>query len=251
MSTRSKRTSSIQSNGRRAAIGYVRVSTLGQAVEGVSLEAQREAITRQAAAAGFELLVIESDEGISGKRSDTRPGLQRAIAAACEHRAALFVYSLSRLARNTRETLAFADQLERSGADLVSLSEKIDTSGACGKMVFRMLAVLAEFERDVISERTRFAMAGKRLRREKTGGSVPFGFVSELVDSRWMLLPNIEEQRTIEMMLDLHQAGRSLREIGSTLEDQGRKPRSGGRWHAKVLASIIERELGKRELTTT
>lgn len=62
------------------------------------------------------------------------------------------------------------------GRDLVSLSEKIDTTSASGKMVFRLLAVLNEFERDQISDRTRFALAHKKANGEKTGGTVPFGY---------------------------------------------------------------------------
>ena len=61
-----------------------------------------------------------------------------------------------------RDALAMADALTKKEADLVSLSEKIDTTSAAGTMVFRMLAVLSEFERDQISDRTRFALAHKR-----------------------------------------------------------------------------------------
>ncbi len=56
----------------------------------------------------------------------------------------LVVYSLSRLARNTTETLELGERLAKAGADLVSLSEKIDTTSAAGKMVFRMLAARAQ-----------------------------------------------------------------------------------------------------------
>lgn len=77
----------------------------------------------------------------------------------------LVVYSLSRLARSTTDAIAISERLAKSGADLVSLSEWIDTTSASGKMVFRMLAVLAESERDLVSERTKTAMA--HLRRKK------------------------------------------------------------------------------------
>ena len=63
----------------------------------------------------------------------------------------------------------------KSGAELVSLSEKIDTTIAAGKIVFRMLVVLAVFERDQISERTTSALAQKRSKGERIG-KVPFGF---------------------------------------------------------------------------
>lgn len=140
------------------AIGYLRVSTAGQVEDGVSLDAQRAKVEAWALANDYTLLGVQVDAGLSGGRADNRPGLQRAIAEACRQKAALVVYSLSRLARSTRDTLAIGEQLDRAGADLVSLSEKIDTTSAAGKMVFRMLAVLSEFERDQISERTKSAL---------------------------------------------------------------------------------------------
>jgi len=63
----------------------------------------------------------------------------------------LVVYSLSRQSRSTKDTRTVADLLVKKEADLVSLSAKIDTTSAAGEMVFRLLAVLSEFERDQIS----------------------------------------------------------------------------------------------------
>ena len=73
---------------------------------------------------------IRVDAGISGKRADNRPGLIAALDSACQARGVLVVYSLSRLARSVRDTLDIAERLERAGADLVSLSEQIDTTSA-------------------------------------------------------------------------------------------------------------------------
>src|SRR5574340_1279800 len=145
-------------------IGYVRVSTAEQAEGGVSLDAQQARIIAWAAANGAELLAMHVDAGISGAKAHNRPALQAAVADACKHGAALVVYSLSRLARSTKDAIVISERLSKAGADLVSLSEKIDTTSAAGKMVFRMLAVLAEFERDIISERTATAMQYKRQR---------------------------------------------------------------------------------------
>ena len=105
-----------------------------------------------------------------------RPALHDALAAT-RRGDALVVYSLSRLARSTRDTLEIADALDRRGADLVSLSEKIDSTSAAGRMIFRLLAVLAEFERDVISERTSMAMRHMQATGRFIGGQAPFGFV--------------------------------------------------------------------------
>ena len=158
------------------AIGYVRVSTAEQAAEGVSLAAQRARIAAWARANDAELVDVFTDAGLSGGRADNRPGLQAALDRACSGQAALVVYSLSRLARSTRDAITISERLDTAGADLVSLSEKIDTTTAAGKMVFRMLAVLAEFERDQISERTTAAMQHKKARREYTGGEAPYGW---------------------------------------------------------------------------
>jgi len=145
------------------AIGYIRVSTASQADNGVSLDAQRDRIKAWCNANGYRLDTVYSDRGMSAKRADNRPQLQKALTATCKSRnAALVVYSLSRLARSTKDAISIAERLDKAGADLVSLSEKLDTTSAAGKMMFRLLAVLAEFERDLTSERTKTAMAHKK-----------------------------------------------------------------------------------------
>ena len=118
----------------KAAVGYVRVSTERQASEGVSLEAQRARIEAWATANGLTLAVedVHVDAGLSGGRADNRPALQAALAEACKRRAPLVVYSLSRVARSTKDALAIAERLDKAGADLVSLSESIDTTTAAG-----------------------------------------------------------------------------------------------------------------------
>lgn len=156
-------------------IGYVRVSTDEQVREGLSLEAQKSKIEAWAHAMDFKLIVLEEDAGISGKSIAAREGLKRALELACSKKAALVVYSLSRLSRSTRDTLMVADRLDKAGADLISLSERIDTTTAAGKMVFRMLAVLNEFERDQISERTSAILQHKKSKLEAYSPT-PYGY---------------------------------------------------------------------------
>jgi DNA invertase Pin-like site-specific DNA recombinase len=220
------------------AIGYVRVSTDLQAQEGVSLEAQEAKIHAWADLNGAESVTVFKDAGISGKRADNRPGLQDALNAIGEGDA-LIVYSLSRLARSTRDTIELAERLEKRGADLVSLSEKIDTTTAAGKMVFRMLAVLSEFERDQVSERTRLALSHKKANGMKTGGDVPFGFRAE--DGR--LTPDPAEQKALALIQRLHGKGYSLRKIAGELQRKGYHTRRGlNVWHPQTVKQILERE---------
>jgi len=218
------------------AVGYIRVSTQGQVDDGVSLEAQEAKVKAWAELNGADPVIFR-DEGISGKRSDNRPGLQAALDAVGRGDA-LIVYSLSRLSRSTKDTLTIADALAKREADLVSLSEKIDTTTAAGKMVFRMLAVLSEFERDQVSDRTRFALAHKRNIGEKTGGDVPFGYQVK----KGKLIPDAEEQKTVRLVLDLAGKGLSLREVCRQLEAAGVARKNGSKtWHPQTVRRIIER----------
>jgi DNA invertase Pin-like site-specific DNA recombinase len=155
------------------AIGYIRVSTQKQADEGVSLDAQRAKIEAWCLANDYELAGIHCDEGISGTKSD-RDGVLAAMAEAGKG-TALIVYSLSRLTRSTKDLISFGDKLEKQGADLISLTEKIDTTTAAGKMVFRMLGVLNEFERDQVSERTKAALAHKK-ETNQVYNHTPYGY---------------------------------------------------------------------------
>jgi len=126
--------------------------------------------------------------------------------------------------------------LAKTGADLVSLSEKIDTTTAAGKMVFRMLAVLAEFERDQISERTTTAMQFKKAKGERVG-SIPYGY--RLDTDGVKLIPDDTEQTALKLICELNSKGLSLRNIASRLEKAGHLPR-GKSWHPQTIANILE-----------
>lgn len=205
-----------------AVVGYVRVSTEEQAREGVSLAAQEQQIRRWHALHGEgRTLLVRRDEGLSGSRMD-RPGLEAAMAE-CRAGGVLVVYSLSRLARSTRGTLALAELLEAAGCDLVSLSERIDTTSAAGKMLFRMLAVLAEFERDVISERTTTAMAHLRSLGQRT--------------SRYEMVPEEPCRRAAELRV----SGLSFRAIGRRLSAEGFRTVTGAEWGPKVVRDCCRR----------
>ncbi len=217
------------------AIGYIRVSTEGQAVDGVSLDAQRAKIEAWATLNDYELVAVHVDAGISGKGMTNRPGLQAALAD-CQKGSALVIYSLSRLARSTKDTLEISERLAKAGADLVSLSEKIDTTSAAGKMVFRMLAVLAEFERDQISERTTTAMQFKKGKGELVG-AVPYGF--ELAEDGVALLENSAEQAAISQAKKLHTGGMSLRKIAAELNRHGFNARNGQAFQSTQILRMV------------
>lgn len=223
------------------AVGYVRVSTFEQAQEGISLEAQREKLGLWANLHDRELVSVHEDAGVSGSSIEHRPGVRDALDEACQRRGALVVYSLSRLARSTRDTLLIADRLSKAGAELVSLSERIDTTSASGRMVFRLLAALCEFERDQVSERTQTAMQHLRRQGRRISRHAPFGW-SLTPDGRH-LVENQREQDAIALMRRLRAEGTSYAAIGGELSRQRILTKLGSdRWSPKVVRGILMRE---------
>jgi DNA invertase Pin-like site-specific DNA recombinase len=223
-------------------IGYVRVSTNDQATEGVSLDAQKARIGGWCTARGLTLDEgdVHVDAGISGKRADNRPGLQAALDAVCRERGVLVVYSLSRLARSTKDAISIAERLKKAGAELVSLTENLDTTTATGKLLYRMLAILAEFERDIIAERTRTALGHKRSKSERLG-QVPYGV--RLADDGRTLVPDEAEQEALAAVHRWRSEGLSLRGIAAELTRQGVPTKNGGAtWTHTSVAEILKRE---------
>jgi DNA invertase Pin-like site-specific DNA recombinase len=137
-------------------IGYARVSTEEQ-----NLDLQLQALE----AAGCKN--IYEDHGVSGAAVE-RPGLAKALAAA-QGGDVLVVWKLDRLGRSLPHLVEVINSLREAGIGFRSLSEQIDTTSAGGRFYFHMLAALAEFEREMISERTKAGMASARRRGKHVG----------------------------------------------------------------------------------
>lgn len=221
----------------KEAVAYLRVSSEAQATEGVSLDAQRAKAVAWCDLNGYRLAAVHVDAGLSGRKVTNRPGLHAALDDVCLRHGALVVYSLSRLARSTRDTLVIADRLKKARADLVSLSERIDTTSAAGAMFFRLMAVLAEFERDLVAERTRAALQHKRTLGERVG-QVPFGY--NVGPDGIELLENPDEQAALADMASMRRHGMSYRGIAAALTARGVSPKNGSaRWSHSAVAAIL------------
>lgn len=139
-------------------IGYARVSSDDQ-----NLDLQYDALK----AAGCKKIF---DDRVSGAHVQ-RPGLERLLETVREGDSVI-VWRLDRLGRSMKDLLNVVAQLESSGVELSSLKEKIDTSSSGGRLIFHIFAALAEFERNLISERT-FAGLNAAKTRGRTGGRPP------------------------------------------------------------------------------
>jgi len=136
-------------------IGYARVSTLDQ-----NLDLQKDALKK----AGCEKIYTEK---ISGAKAD-RVQLQNALEF-MRKGDTLVVWKLDRLGRSLKQLVETINLLHERGIGFCSLQENIDTTTSAGKLVFHIFAALAEFERDVIRERTRAGLQAARARGRKGG----------------------------------------------------------------------------------
>lgn len=146
-----------------AIFGYARVSTIDQ-----NLDAQKDALLKY----DCEKIYYEK---ASGKNVE-RPQLQKLLGSLRE-KDVVVVYKLDRLARSLKDLIDLVNELAYKKVDFVSISDGIDTSTAVGKLMFHLVGAFAEFERDIISERTKVGLESARARGRK--GGKPKGLSAE------------------------------------------------------------------------
>jgi DNA invertase Pin-like site-specific DNA recombinase len=223
------------------AVCYARFSPRPSPEDCDSVEKQLERCAAYCKGHGYEVVAEFHDKDLSGGRADNRPGLQKAIAAACKRQAVLVVYSLSRLARCTRDAIDLAERLNGAGADLAVISENVNTRSPMGRFIFTLFSALAQLEREQIADRTSSAMLrhqakGRRMTRPDR---CPYGWRVHPSDPT-RLIEDTEEQATIARIRQAHKNGAGLREIGRMLERAGIDCR-GGKWSHTTIGSILRR----------
>jgi len=209
------------------AVLYTRVSTVGQVDSGLSLEQQERSLRQAATAAGYEDLVLLSDEGVSGKSMQNRPALRQALDLLADGSAgALFVSKMDRLGRKTRDALDIVDLADAQGWRLVALDLGLDTASPVGRLVLTILAAVAEMELQRISERHRDWHAAKRARGSVWG-----------VDEGPRSSVPIEVRRRV---LANRHAGMTLQAIADSLNADGIATPRSATWSTSNVAALIE-----------
>ena len=203
-------------------IGYLRVSTEEQASSGLGLEAQRSTIQKAADARGWQVIWIE-DAGHSAKTLK-RPGITKALAALKKGEAqGLVVAKLDRLSRSVQDFAATLDTARKQVWSLVALDLGVDSSTPAGEMVATVMAAVAQWERRVISDRTKDALAAAKDRGTRLGRprAIDPALLAEIVATR--------------------ATGASLRAIARDLNDRAVPTVRGGRcWHPATIRGLLE-----------
>lgn len=206
-------------------VGYIRVSTDEQAASGLGLLAQREAIEAECRRRGWELLQVFEDAGASGSSLARRPALQEALGTLRSRQAdALVVAKLDRLSRSLLDFAGLMVAARKEDWALVALDLGVDTTTPSGEMVASVMATMAQYERRLIGERTRSALAVKKAQGVRLGRPVAVG------------------ERVVKRIARERKRGRSLRQIADGLNVDGVPTGHGGtRWYASTVKAVLDR----------
>jgi len=201
--------------------GYVRVSTAEQADSGAGLEAQRQAIEQACAARSWTLEAIHEDAGISGK-SLARPGLARALRSLETGEVdGLVVAKVDRLSRSLLDFAQLLEDSRRKGWKLVVLDLGVDTSTPSGELIASTMAGFSQFERRLIGQRTKDALAVKKAQGVQLG--------------RPRLLP----QEVVDEILRRRTAGDTLKVIADDFNVRRVPTAQGGRaWWPTTVRKV-------------
>jgi len=202
-------------------VGYVRVSTAEQADSRAGLEAQLATITRETERRCWKLVHVYEDAGASGK-SLKRPGLMAAIEAIERGEAeGLVVAKLDRLSRSLLDFAGLMEQARKRDWSLVALDLGVDTSTPSGEMMASVLATFAQFERRLIGQRTKDALAIRRAQGVRLGR------------------PREVDAVAVERIRELRRGGETLAAIARTLNAEGIASPRNGHWYASGVRRVI------------
>lgn len=229
-------------------VSYLRVSTAKQGASGLGLEAQRAAVASHLNGGSWELLgeFVEVETGKGKDALAIRPQLSAALAACRKHKATLLIAKLDRLSRN----VAFISSLMEAGCDFVAA----DMPNA-NRLTVHILAAVAEHERELISARTKAALAAAKVRGKKLGWANPAradgakdaarkgGEKIKAKADRYAanVRPIIEAIKA--------QGATSLAAIAQELNARGIRAQTGGQWFAAQVRNVLIRDLPPSGMT--
>lgn len=221
-------------------VAYIRVSTVEQAEEGYSIDAQENVIRQKCEQEGCELVAVYADKGISGKSMTNRLQLQQMLEDAKEGKFdEVWVWKTNRLARNQYDLLTIVKNLERYEVAFRSCSEAFETSTHAGKLMMSVLASIGEFERATIVDNVKMGMK-QRARTGKWNGGIILGYRTISInekDTRLEVVP--EEAITVRKIFELYSSGKGLKAITNQINHEGYKTKKGNMFTTGGVKDIL------------
>lgn len=223
----------------KRAVIYARCSTIVQSTEGFTIAAQVAALEAYAAANGFTVVDRFVDEAVSGtvQLSQRENGKRLLDSVNRGDTDAVLCVRLDRLFRNASNALATVDIFNAQGIALVLLDlggTTVDTSTTMGKMMFSILSVVGEAERNLISDRVKSVAAYKKKNNQRISRFAPIGYRFD----NGSVVKDENEQGVVKMIISLHKSGYSYNKIAAILNSKCVSSR-GSRWYANTISSVI------------
>jgi len=220
---------------------WIRVSTEDQA-RGESPEHHEERARSYAKSRDWQVKELYDLAGQSGKAVMQHPEAKRMMKDIERgHISGLVFSKLARLSRNRRELEDFADFFNKHHADLISLSESIDTSTAGGRMFFHLLGVFAQWEREEITERVNASVLTRAKLGKSINGSAPYGY--QWKDRKLIVQP--EEAAIRRKAYELFLKHRRKGHVAQHLNAAGYRTREGSIWRDTSIVRILEESSAK------
>ena len=202
---------------------YIRVSTIRQAEEGFSLDAQTSKLISFSQQNDYEIYKIYSDAGKSGKDTN-RPGFQEMMN---DMKKGLFnkvlVVKLDRISRSVIDLELMIKEMQSYNVSFESASEKIDTGSAMGMLFIRLLGIFAQFERERITERVNDAFTEMVAEGNPITGVQPMGYKIATIDGSKRVVKNEDEAAMVEDMFNYFLQCQSVRKLVIYLKDKYNK----------------------------
>jgi DNA invertase Pin-like site-specific DNA recombinase len=221
------------------AIGYIRVSTQGQADDGVSLEAQQAKIEAWCLTNDYELVEVFKDAGVSGAADiDKRVGIMAALDAAKDKEVGvLVVMKRDRLARDYMIAGMAQRLFEKQNVSVVAADGGGNGDNPEDMLLRGIQDVFAQYERMLIKTRTKVALAHKKSKGERIG-TIPFGY--QVAGDGKTLIEHEAEQSILSDIRELREAGYTLQAIADQLNADGVLTRRGSEWRHQYISNLLK-----------